>query len=253
MAALRKRTFLSLADLNQAIAALLARLNERPFRKREGSRQSLFEAVDKPALRPLPAERYDFGHWQTARVNIDYHVEQDRHYYSVPYQLTGEAVEVRASATTIEIFHRGVRIASHRRSTMAYQATTSHEHRPKAHQRHLEWTPSRLIEWAQTVGPATAELFEKIMAAKPHPEMGFRSCLGVLRLGKQYSLARVEAAACRAVTLRACSYQSVKSILERELDHLPLDTPAAERRSVDHPNIRGAEYFDTGDTPPAIQ
>ena len=253
MAALRKRTFLSLADLNQALAELLVGLNERPFRKREGSRRSLFEALDKPALRPLPAERYDFGHWQTARVNIDYHVEHDRHYYSVPYQLTGEAVEVRASTTTIEIFHCGVRVASHRRSTMAYQATTSNEHRPKAHQRHLEWTPSRLIEWAQTVGPATAELFEKIMAAKPHPEMGFRSCLGVLRLGKQYSLARVEAAARRAVTLRACSYQSVKSILERELDRLPVDTPVAERRSVEHSNIRGAEYFDAGDTPPTIQ
>jgi len=253
LAALRKRTFLSLTDLNQAIAELLVRLNQRPFRKREGSRRSLFEAVDRPVLRSLPAERYAFGHWQTARVNIDYHIEYDRHYYSVPYQLTGEAVEIRASATTIEIFHRGIRVASHQRSTTPYQATTSHEHRPKAHQRYLEWTPSRLIEWAQTVGPATAELFEKIMATKPHPEMGFRSCLGVLRLGKQYSLVRVEAAARRAVTLRACSYQSVKSILERELDRLPLETPVAERRSVDHPNIRGAEYFETGDTPPTLQ
>lgn len=253
MAAMRKRTFLSLAELNQAIAELLVRLNERPFRKREGSRRSLFDAIDRPVLRPLPAERYDFGQWQTARVNIDYHVEHGRHYYSVPYQLTGEQVEVRASAATVEIFHRGVRVASHRRSTMAYKATTAPEHRPKAHQRHLEWTPSRLIEWAQTVGPATAELFEKIMAAKPHPEMGFRSCLGVFGLGKQYSLTRVEAAARRAVALRACSYQSVKSILERELDRLPPEAPPEERRSVDHPNIRGAEYFETGDPPPTIQ
>ena len=253
LAALRKRTFHSLGELNEAIGTLLTRLNERAFRRREGSRKTVFEQVDKPALRSLPSERYEFGQWRTARVNIDYHVEFDRHYYSVPYPLTGEAVEVRASATTVEIFHRAVRVASHLRSTVPHQATTTAEHRPKAHQRYLAWTPSRLIEWAQTVGPFTAQLFEKIMAAKPHPEMGFRSCLGVLRLSQQYSMTRVEAAARRAVTLRACSYQSVKSILQRELDRLPLDAPAIERPSIDHPNIRGAEYFDIDDTPPTIQ
>ena len=125
--------------------------------------------------------------WRTARVNIDYHVEFERHYYSVPYQLTGKTVELRATAATLEIFQEGSRIASHARSGLPYQATTVAAHRPKSHQRHLEWTPSRLIEWAQTVGPSTAELFDKIMAAKPHPEMGFRSCLGILRLGDAYS------------------------------------------------------------------
>jgi transposase len=192
------------------------------------------------------AERYDFGQWRTAKVNVDYHVEFERHYYSVPYQLTGQQVEIRASAAAVEIFHRGVRVASHPRSMAPHQATTTPDHRPKAHQRYLEWTPSRLIEWAQTVGPATAELFEKIMAAKPHPEMGYRSCLGVLRLGKQYSLDRLEAAAKRAITLRACSYQSVKSILARNLERMPIEAPV-ERQPVDHPNIRGAEYFE-GDT-----
>jgi transposase len=246
-------SFTAWGELNEAIAELLTRLNERPFRKREGSRKTAFEQMDQPALRPLPAQRYEFGHWHTARVNIDYHIEFERHYYSVPYQLTGETVEVRASAATVEIFHRGVRVASHARSSVVHQATTTAEHRRKAHQRYLEWTPSRLIEWAQTVGPSTGQLFEKIMAAKPHPEMGYRSCLGVLRLSQRYSLARVEAAARRAVTLRACSYQSVKSILERELDRLPLDAPATERPSADHPNIRGADYFDIDDTPPTIQ
>lgn len=253
LAALRKRQFHSLGELNEAIADLLKRLNERAFRKRDGNRKSVFEQVDQPALRPLPAERYEFGQWRTARVNIDYHVEFERHYYSVPYQLTGETVEVRGSAATVEIFHQGVRVASHARSPVAHQATTTAEHRPKAHQRYLEWTPSRLIEWAQTVGPFTAQLFENIMAAKPHPEMGYRSCLGVLRLSQQYSIARVEAAARRAVTLHACSYQSVKSILQRELDHAPLDAPVIDRPSVDHPNIRGADYFDIDDTPPTIQ
>jgi transposase len=154
---------------------------------REGSRRSLFESLDKAALHALPVERYDFGLWRTARVNIDYHVEFERHYYSVPYQLTGETVELRATAATLEIFHQGARIASHARSGLSHQATTVTAHRPKSHQRYLEWTPSRLLEWAQTVGPFTAELFDKIMAAKPHPEMGFRSCLGILRLGSIYS------------------------------------------------------------------
>jgi transposase len=249
LAALRKRKFFSLGELNEAIGELLKRLNTKPFRKREGNRQTLFETLERPALRPLPAERYEFGAWRTVRANIDYHVEYERHYYSVPYQLTGQELEVRASATTVEIFHRGVRVASHPRSTLVYEASTITEHRPKSHQKYLEWTPSRLIEWAATVGPATGELAEKILASRPHPEMGYRSCLGILRLSKQYSLERVEAAARRAVALRACSYQSVKSILERGLDRLPAEPPSSPRPTVEHPNIRGAEYFDTDDSP----
>src|SRR5260370_42095862 len=167
---------------------------------------------DKPALRALPAERYQYGDWETHRVNIDYHVDFDHHWYSVPYQLTQQEVEVRATAATVEIFHRGVRVASHARSHVADRATTVAEHRPKAHQRHLEWTPSRLVDWAKTMGAATADLFERIIAAKRHPEQGYRSCLGILRLGKQYSSQRLDAAARPAIALNACSYQSVKSI-----------------------------------------
>ncbi len=248
LAALRKRKFFSLGELNGAIGELLVRLNEKPFRKRDGNRRTLFETLERPALRPLPAERYEFGDWHTARANIDYHVEYDRHYYSVPYQLTGQELEVRASATMVEIFQRGVRVASHPRSTAAYEASTVNEHRPKSHQRHLEWTPSRLIEWAATVGPATAELSEQILASKPHPEMGYRSCLGIQRLVKQYSPERMEAAARRAVALRACSYQSVKSILERGLDRLPVEPAAPPRPAAEHPNIRGAAYFDANDS-----
>lgn len=244
MAALRKRKFFSLGEANTAIAELLTRLNERPFRKAEGTRRSLFEALDKPALRPLPAERYQYGDWATARVNIDYHVVFEGHFYSVPYRLVQEPVEVRSSASTIEIFHKGVRVASHARSRVPNKATTADEHRPKSHQRYLQWTPSRLIEWGATVGPLTAELLERIMASKPHPEQGYRSCLGIIRLGDKYGKPRVEAAARRALTHRTYSYKSLESMLKFHLDSLP--EPAAEqpRPPLDHPNIRGSEYFD---------
>ena len=174
MAALRKRKFFSLGEVNQAIAELLTGLNNRPFRKAAGTRRSLFEALDKPALRALPAERYQYGDWATARVNIDYHVVADSHFYSVPYRLVHEPVEVRLSASTVEVFHKGVRVASHARSHAANKASTLDEHRPKSHQRYLQWTPSRLVEWGRKIGPLTAELLERILASKPHPEQGFR-------------------------------------------------------------------------------
>ena len=252
LAVLRKRKFFTLAELNQAISELLIRLNDRPFRKRQGSRRSQFELLDKPVLRALPAERYQYGDWETHRVNIDYHVDFDHHWYSVPYQFTQQEVEVRATATTIEIFRRGVRVASHARSHLADHATTLAEHRPKAHQRHLEWTPSRLVDWARTMGPATADLFERIIASKRHPEQGYRSCLGILRLGKQYTSLRLEAAARRAIALRACSYQSVKSILQCNLDSQPIEPVAPSKPAIDHPNIRGSEYFNN-DEPPILQ
>ena len=248
LAALRHRRFTSLAELNQAIAELLERLNQRPFRKRSGSRTSLFESLDRPALQPLPVERYEFAAWKTARVNIDYHIEVERHYYSVPYQLVAKRVEVRLADRTVEIFHCGQRVASHVRSREPYLQTTVHEHRPKSHQQHLEWTPSRLIDWAQTVGPSTAQVFRKILDTKPHPEMGYRSCLGILRLSKIYSAERVEAAATGALHFDACSYQSLKSMLAHGLDRQPLDESPPVRALVNHANIRGAQYFD----PPAL-
>jgi transposase len=245
LAALRKRTFFALGAVNEAIAELLARLNARPFRKREGSRQTLFESLDRPALKPLPAEPYAYGEWKTARVNIDYHVEYDRHWYSAPYSLTQQAVEIRATATTVEIFHRGIRVASHARSHTPHRHTTTPEHRPKAHQRHLEWTPSRVVEWSAKIGPATAQLVERILASNRHPEQGFRSGLGIIRLGDQYPHARVEAASRRAVALNCCTYQSLKSILENGLDGQAPETPPDPRPGADHPNLRGPGYYDT--------
>ncbi len=244
VAALRHRKFFSLAELNQAIRELLEKLNQRPFRKRSGSRSTLFGELDRPALRPLAAERFHLHHWAEARVNIDYHIQFDRHFYSVPYTLTGQRVEIRSTATTIEIFHRGQRVASHVRSQEPYKATTVNEHRPKSHQQHLAWPPSRLLHWAESVGPSTAQLFAEILNSKPHPEMGYRSCLGILRLGTRYANERVEAAAARAVATGACSYHSVKSILERSLDRQALDEPPASA-PVAHENLRGASYFDS--------
>src|SRR5437870_6081176 len=155
VAALRHRKFFSLAELNQAIRELLTKLNQRPFRKRPGCRASLFQELDQPALGPLPRQRYEFHQWCTARANLDYHVELDRHYYSVPYTLTGQLVDLRATMTPVAIFHRGERVASHARSRQAYKAKTHNEHRPKSHQQHLAWPPSRLLHWAQSVGPVT--------------------------------------------------------------------------------------------------
>jgi len=246
IAALRNRKFFSLSELNQAIRELLVRLNERPFRKREGSRASLFRTLEKPALAPLPAERFDMSQWARATVNIDYHIAFDSNFYSVPYTLVQQVVEVRSTPTTVEIFHRGQRVASHVRSREHGKAITQHEHRPRSHQAHLEWTPSRMVNWARTIGPHTAELFERILSEKPYPEMGYRSCLGIIRLAQQYSAQRMEAAAERAIFTGACRYQSVKSILRNSLDALPLSPPPAGPPPIRHDNLRGADYFTQG-------
>jgi transposase len=244
VATLRHRKFFHLADLNQAIAELLDRLNARPFRKRPDlSRTLLFQQLDRPALKPL-SERYLFAQWKPVRPNIDYHVEIDRHYYSVPFQLVGQQLEARYTAMTVEIFHRGTRVASHMRSYTAYAATTVHQHRPKSHQAHLEWTPSRLIHWAATVGPATAEVVRTILERKLYPEAGYRACLGILSLAKAYAPARLEAASQRALLLQVYSYQSLKSILKRSLDRQPMLETDSDRSGPHHDNIRGPHYYD---------
>jgi transposase len=244
LAALRHRKFFSIAELNEAIAALLERLNQRPFRKREGTRASLFAALDQPALKPLPVERYSAADWKNCRANIDYHIEVDRHYYSVPYQLVGQLLEARLTHASVEIFHRGVRVASHVRSHAPYRHSTQPDHRPKSHQAHLEWTPSRLVHWAETVGPATGQLVRTILESKPHPEMGYRSCLGIMRLLKAYSKERLEAASRRAVELRACSYQSLQSILKHSLDQQVIRETEPKKPGPHHGNVRGPQYYD---------
>jgi transposase len=244
VAALRKRRFFSLDEANQAIAELLERINQKPFRKREGSRATLFAQLDRPALHPLPAMRYEFGEWKKVRVNLDYHIEVERHYYSVPHALAHQEVEVRLTAETVEVLHRGVRVTSHARNYGMGRATTLTEHMPKAHQKHAGRTPSRLIEDAGQIGPATSQLVEAILAAKRHPEMGYRSCLGILRLAKIYPAERMEAASQRALRARAYNYQSMESILRNQLDRLPPPGSLPVQISPEHENIRGADYFD---------
>jgi transposase len=244
IAALRQRRFYSVAELNEAIIELRERINNRPFRKREGTRASLFAELDRPALQPLPQQRYQLAEWKKVRVNIDYHIEVDRHFYSVPYQLVGLQLEARFTASTVEIFNHSVRVAAHPRSSAAYRYTTIAEHRPKSHQAHLEWTPSRLVHWAESVGQATAQVITNILETKPHPEMGYRSCLGILRLAKAYSKERLEAASQRALQLQASSYQSLSSILKNSLDRQILLEPENNQAGPRHENVRGADYYD---------
>ena len=250
VAALRKHKFFSVEEANQAIAELLIRLNQRPFRKRDGSRASLFAQLDSPALKPLPVTRFEFGKWKRTRVNLDYHVEMDRHHYSVPYALVHQEVELRVTASTVEVFSRGVRVASHVVSAESGKATTLNEHRPKSHQKYLERTPSGLVEEAQRIGLYTGQLAEAILAAKRHPEMGYRSCVGIVRLAKTYPAERMERAAQRALRARAYSCKSMESILKNELDRLPLPGDSGDSHDCrvplveEHDNIRGAGYYD---------
>ena len=238
VAALRHRQFFSLAERNQAIRALLEKLNQRPFRKRPGCRATLFLKLDRPALGPLPRERLELQQWATARVNIDYHIECDRHYYSVPYVLTGQVVEIRSTLTTIEIFHRGERVASHARSHQPYHATTINEHRPKSHQQHLAWSPSRLLHWAQSVGASTAQLFKTILESKPHPEMAIGPAREFYGWDSVIRTSGWKRRRCGPAT-RACSYHSVKSMLERGLDRQPLESPAPPTAGTRQPAGRG--------------
>jgi transposase len=245
VARVRHERHFSLDSLNTRMAELLEELNDRPMRLYGASRRQLFERLDRPALRPLPVERFVFGEWKIARVNIDYHVELDHHYYSVHHSLVGEQVDARLTATTVELFHKSQRVATHPRSYVRGRHTTTPEHMPRAHQKHLEWSPSRLARWAASVGPQTETLVQSIMADRPHPEQGYRSCLGILRLGRRYGDARLEAACARAVVVRARSYRHVESILKNGLDRAPLpdDAPSAEPAVRLQGHIRGRDYY----------
>jgi transposase len=243
LARLRERRFFSLAELNDPLRELLVAYNRRPFQKLEGCRESLFFALDRPALKPLPAQPYEYAEWKQARVSLDYHIEVDRHYYSVPYQLLHAQVEVRLGARTVEILHKGRRVASHLRAWGRGGYTTLPEHMPPHHREYAEWNPSRLVRWAQQTGPATAALVEQILTSRAHPVQSYRACLGVLRLGKAHTPARLEAACARALALHAPTYKSVKSILAHGLETQPLPTPAPAPAPIQHAHIRGARYY----------
>lgn len=243
LAPLRNRTFFSVQEANEAIREATRVLNDRPFQALPGTRRKLYETVDRPALRPLPQARYVYAEWRKARVNIDYHVEVEKSYYSVPYQLAGEQVDIRLTAATVEVLHKGRRTAAHPRSYKAHSYMTLPDHMPAAHRKHAEWSPERLISWAKTsVGPHAGELVEQILKTRRHPEQGYRSCLGLMRLARRYGPERLEAACQRALSLKAYVYRHVKSILEKGLDRQPLLDPV-EVTVGTHANVRGAKYY----------
>ncbi len=244
LARLRHETFFSLDALNERIGERLEELNDRRMRVYGASRRELFERLDHPALKPLPAEPFAYSEWRKARLNIDYHAEVEHHFYSAPHALVHEEVEARLTAITVELFHKGERVASHLRSYQRGRHTTIDEHMPKAHREHAEWSPSRIINWAETIGPSTKALAEAILAERRHPEQGYRSCLGILRLGKRYGKERLEAACARAFAVRARSYRHVESILKNNLDRIPAPAkPPAAGPPADHENIRGGDYY----------
>jgi len=243
LARLRNRRFFSLAELNAAIEQLLVELNARSFKKLPGCRRSAFESIDRPALRPLPAARFELARWKRARVNIDYHVEFDGHYYSVPHRLVRTEVELRITSTTLEVIAGNRRLASHVLSSRRGHHTTLPEHMPASHRAHHEWTPQRLIAWGERIGAATAAVVRWQMDNRPHPEQGYRACLGLQRLAREFTAPRLEAACARALSIAAPTYRSVASILKSGLDRQPL--AAAEPRSALplHDNVRGPDYY----------
>ncbi len=249
LARLRNITFFSLAELNRFIKELLVAVNKRPFQKLDASRLELFEEIDKPALKPLPSQPYEYGLFFQPKVNIDYHIEVLGHYYSVPFHLKAQKVDVRVTSRMVEVMHHGKRIATHVRSDSKGRHTTETSHMPKAHQKHLEWTPGRLIQWAGKIGPHCAKAVEDIIKRRDHPEQGYRSCLGIMRLSRSYNPVRVEAACHRALILEVCSYQSIKSILSTGKDYEPLpdDNAAPEDCKAYHQNVRGKDYYKTSE------
>ena len=243
LARLRHHQFFSLGELNAQIRRLLTELNDKPFQKLPGSRRSHYESLDRPALQPLPARRYEFAEWLTVRVAPNIHVRVNESYYSVPHTLAKKEVEVCLTARTVELIYRGQRVASHVRSYQRGHYTTIKSHMPDGHQRHLEWTPQRLLRWAGDSGPHTQALIRAVLESRQFPQQAFNACLGIMRLGKSYGRARLEAACRRALHFGTTRYRSLESILKNGLDQQPLPEPTQAHRSPDHDNLRGAEYY----------
>jgi len=243
LAVLRHRTFYTLAELNGVIGELLERLNSRALRKLKQSRHELFKLFDHPNALSLTEKPYEYAEWKVATVNIDYHVEVERHYYSVPFRLLREKLDLRLTAHTVEAFFKGERVLAHVRSYVPYGHTTLKEHMPPAHQKYLEWTPSRIVSWAEKIGPQTAALVQKIIESRTYPEQAYRSCLGILRLEKHYPKERLEKAAGRALKFSALSLRSLRNILSSGLDRLEDSKEPSDSLLPTHENIRGRHYY----------
>jgi transposase len=243
LARLRNQRFFTLGELNSAIGALLGDLNDRPMRHLGASRRQLFDQLDRPALAALPVEAYVYAEWRQRRVGLDYHVDIDGHYYSVPHRLLRQQLEARITQRTVELFHKGERVACHLLGGARGRHTTVTEHMPSSHRRHAGWTHERIQGEAAGIGPSTVALVDVILRSRPHPEQGFRACMGILRLARQYGVDRLEAACRRGLEIGARSYGSINSILDSGLDRQPLRTGPAPELPLDHPNIRGSRYY----------
>lgn len=247
LAALRNRTFFGLDEVREAVKPLVEKLNNRVMRKLKKSRREVFEELERTALKPLPTTAWEFARWAKPKVNVAYHVEYDDAFYSVPYQLVGQVLDLRATETTIEVM-RGLKcLTSHARSYVKGKYTTKTEHMPKAHQAQAGMTPERLIDWAKKTGASTAALVEEIMRRRVHPQQGFMACLGILHLNRRYTPERIEAACKRALKMRACTFKSVKAILKNNLDQQDLEAEEPQRVLPMHENVRGADYYSSPD------
>jgi transposase len=243
LAPLRHQTFTNLPSINAAIKARLAVFLNQPFQKMKVSRQELYEAIDKPALKPLPLEPYQYAEWKKAKIHIDYHFVFDDHYYSVPYRYIHKPTEIRGTSKTVECFHQGIRIAAHARSFKRYGYTTLNEHMPEAHRAQAEWTPERIQRWAQKIGSETAAFINSMIASRPFPEQAYRACLGTLRLGNKYTELRLEKACAKGLAVGATRYQQIESILKKGLEEVPLLAESESTAISDHSNIRGPNYY----------
>jgi transposase len=243
LARLRNRKFFSLAEVNAAIAELLPVLNQRPFKKLPGCRAAAFTTLDQPVLRPLPATRMMIARFKSARVNIDYHVELDAHYYSVPHRLVGTRIELRISSRTVEAYVGQQRVACHSYSRVRGGYSTNPEHMPASHRAHREWSPQRLIAWGERIGIACAAVVQWQMQHRPHPEQGYRACLGLRRLARQFGEQRLEAACTRALAIHSPTYRSINSILSSGLDRHPLPSASSPSPMPEHDNVRGPTYY----------
>lgn len=243
LARLRNKIFTSLEELNAAIRALLIVFNSKKMKRFGKSRDELFFALDKPNALPLPEKPYEYAQWKKAKVNINYHVSFQKHDYSVPYTYIHKEVEIKTTKDLLEVYFKGQRVCSHRISRIVNGYTTVKEHMPPSHQKHLEWTPERILEWSGKAGTHVRTLVEKIMATRRHPEQGYKSCLGIIRLKSTYSAEKINLACQRAVEYNALSYKGVKNILVNGMAERKPHALTVSRAPENHSNIRGSEYF----------
>lgn len=243
LAAIRHITFTSIAEINAAIKPRLVAFNQQSFQKMKTSRLALFESVDKPALKVLPKERYQYAEWQRAKIHIDYHFIFDDHYYSVPYKYIHKEVEIRATSTTVECFYHKKRIASHPRNYLRYKHSTLKEHMPTAHRAQVEWSPERIKRWANKIGLHTMTFISRLIASRAFPEQAYRACLGVLRLGSKYGETRLEKACAIANESGATRYAQIELILKNKLDTVDVIQATTTPIISSHKNIRGSTYY----------